>query len=226
MKIQQLIKRKQLLATVGFIALGLIVGLAGLMVAVLPQKSKSQDLDAQIVAAQAKLMSLKVGGHRGPAIKAADLFQLARAMPDTPDMPGILVDLADAASRSKVSLVNITPGAPIIEPDGSTAYPLKVVADGSWRQIAGFMKTLRTEVVATQKKLTVTGRLFVVDSVALAPTSASGGLEATLNANAFTYGVPVPVVTDTTGTGTTTTTTTPAPAPGSTQAAGATGSTG
>lgn len=204
----------------GLVALGIVVALAGLLIAVLPQKSKSHDLDSQIAALQTKLVSLQAGGSRAPAIRAADLFALARAMPDTIDMPSIVLDLARAAAASHTTIASITPATAVAQPDGSLAVPVRVEVTGTWAQVTSLLHGLRQEVRTTrEQKLRVAGRLFVVDNVQLT-SSAAGGVDAVLSLDAFSYGVP-PVVTASTDT----TSTTTAPS-GSVQAAGAGGSGG
>lgn len=215
-------KRGQLLTSLSFVLLAVVVGLAGLLLAVLPQRSKTHQIDGQIAALQTKLATLHASSSRAPALRAADLFQLARAMPDSTDMPSVVLDLARAAGQSKVTLTSITPSAPLVQTDGSSAVPIHVVVDGKWAGIASFLRTLRLEVRATGEKLSVDGRLFVVDNVQLS-TTGTDAVEATLNVNAFSYGVaPPPVDTSTTGT----TPTTQSSPSGGVQAAGTTGSTG
>jgi hypothetical protein len=216
-------KRRQIAIVAGFVGLGVVVGLAGLLLAVLPQTSKASHLDTQIASLQTKLVSLHARPQRGPAIGAADLFSLARAMPDTADMPGIILDLSHASARSGAQLLTITPGAPLAQTDGSQALPITVVIGGSWTQVAAFLRALRLDVHLKGQKLKVGGRLFVADSVQL--TGASGNkqeVQASLVLNAFTYGVAPVVTLSTDPTATTTTTTTS----GSVQAAGAPGSAG
>lgn len=225
-------KRQQLIAVIGLVALGVVVLVAGLLVAVLPQRSKAHNLDLEIAAAQAKLASLRTQTHRGPVIKAAQLFQLARAMPDSSDLPGLIVDLSRAAADAKVSLVSVAPQTAVPQLDGASGLPLKIEITGSWNGIAEFLHELRSNVRVNQGgKLAVDGRLFTVDSVQLVPNATGsptagtpsgpkGELMGELSVNAFTYGIPVPTTTTSTGTTTTTTTTTTS---GSVSAAGSTG---
>jgi Tfp pilus assembly protein PilO len=224
------LKRKQLFACLGFVALGVVVGLAGLLLAVLPQQAKASKLDKEILAAQVRFASLHASGTRGPAIRAADLFQLARAMPDQQDVPGVLLDLARAAQASSVKLVSILPAATVAQADGSQAVPMKVVVDGNWSGITSFLRRLRLDVRATQRgHISVVGRLFVIDSVQISAGSSTSEVEATMNVNAFVYGEappPAPAGTDTTGTSTTTTTSTTPPASGAAAPAPASGSSG
>lgn len=216
------LSRGQLVACAGLVVLALVIAAAGFLVAVRPQQSKAAELSVEIAATQQKLAAMH-GRQRGPVIRAADLFQLARAMPDSADMPGIVLGLARAAGASSVRLSSIQPvGAGLVQSDGAMAYPIKVVVDGRFAGVTSFLRILRTQVRVKSSKLTASGRLFVIDNVQIA---ASGGtsdqVEATINANAFTYAVPAPPVTDTSSTGTTTTTTTSSS--GSLAASGSTG---
>lgn len=201
------LKRSQIIACAGLGALAIVVAAAGFLLVVSPQQSKASRLDAEIAATQAKLATLH-GRSRGPAIRAADLFQLARALPMTADMPGIVLGLARAATSSSVKLTAIQPvGTSVVQSDGALAYPVKVVVDGSWGGVTQFMRDLRLEVRVNGAKLNATGRLFVVDNVQIATGTGTSEVEATLNVNAFTYGV-LPPPTDTTSTDTSSTTTT------------------
>lgn len=224
-------KRQQLFVVVGLVALGVVVAVAGLLLAVLPQRAKAHSLDAEIAQTQSKLVTLRSQTHRGPVIKAAQLFQLARAMPDSTDMPGLIVDLSRAAADANVSLVSVGPQQAVVQPDGASGFPMRVSISGSWNGIADFLHALRSNVrVNGGGKLFVDGRLFTVDSVQLAPnatavgapgvaTGPKGELTASLSVNAFSYGLPAPTTAATTdSTGTTTTTTS-----GSVSAAGSTG---
>jgi Tfp pilus assembly protein PilO len=214
------LKRGQLLTCIGLGVLAFVIAVAGALAAVLPEQSKASKLNTQIAAAQAKLLSMH-GRQRGPVIRAADLFQLSRAMPDAADMPGVVLDLSRAAASSSVVLVSIVPGAGVPQADGATAYPIRVIVDGKWSNVTDFLSTLRRLVKVTHSKLAAKGRLFVVDNVQIASGTGTSEVEATMNANVFTYGVAqLPV--GTTGTTTTTDTTTTssssvvaAPAPGS-----------
>jgi Tfp pilus assembly protein PilO len=217
------LKRGQLIACSALGVLAVVVAIAGLLAVVAPQRSQAAKLNDEITKTEAKLISLH-GHGRGPVIRAAELFQLARAMPDNADMPGIVLGLARAANASSVTLVSIQPGVVVPQPDGAGALPVHVIVDGRWGGVTSFLRALRTAVMVHSGKLTASDRLFVVDSVQMVAGTGTSEVEATISANAFSYGVaPPPVPTDTTSTTTTTTTTTTA---GSVQAAGATGSAG
>jgi hypothetical protein len=199
------------------LVLALLIAAAGVFAVVLPQRSKASSLDAQIAAAQLQLATLATRHGQGPKVRASDLFLLARAMPDQPDMAGVVLELAQMARATSTTLVSVTPATATTtpRPDGSTEIPLTVVADGSWHGVQALLHRLRTHVQARRGGVMVTGRLFSVSSVQITAGDHSE-VEASLGVSAFTHGVkPPPSSTTTTPTTT---------SPGTTQAAGTAGS--
>lgn len=222
-------RNRETFAMAGLVGLGAVVALFGLLVVVMPQRSKVHSLDASITSAQAQLVVLHARKPTLPAVRAAELFQLARAMPNGGDMPGILLGLARAAGASSVTLTSVTPAVPTTLADGSTAVPLTVAVGGSWSGLAAFLKTLRDQVAVHGAKLDVAGRLFIVDGVQVSSGTVGGEVQATLTLSAFTYGVPAPpapIAAPGTTTTTPATTTTTTPAPGAAVATGVAGSGG
>lgn len=205
----------------GLVVLGVLIGLIGYATVVKSQQKKVTSLDAQIATAEQQYASLHVGTSRKPALRAAELFQLSRAMPETDDMPGILFELSRLAHQSSVSIAAIRPSPRIALTDGSSAVPLSVTISGTWPQVAAFLKLVDHQVRFTGGSLSVAGRLFDVDEIQVTPAGAANGIQAVLTMSAFDYGAP-PSPTATAGgpsSSTTTTTTTPS-ASGSQQAAG------
>lgn len=209
----------------GLGALAIVVVLAGLLLVIQPQRAKADATGAKIAAAQRELASLHAGGTTHiPSIRAAELFQLSRAMPDGSDVPGIVLNLAQLADSSSVSLVSVKPSTPATLTNGATALPLSVTVDGNWSGVTRFLHNVRLQVRVRGSGLNVTGRLFDIDSIQLQPGAQGKGMEAVLSINAFSYGKPVPpAASPTTTSTTTTTTTTTTPASASEQAAGTTG---
>jgi len=95
--------RQQLLA-VGLASVGLLLGLGSYVLLVAPQKSKAVALAGAVDAAQSSLFVVQHHPHvqkpKPPVVEAADLFRLTKAMPDSPDVPGILLSLMRLAKAS------------------------------------------------------------------------------------------------------------------------------
>jgi Tfp pilus assembly protein PilO len=218
---------KRNLILFGLPIFGLMLGLIGNFALVAPQKSKAQQLDAQVQAAQAQLAASRqpaktqkpakapkpVKAPTPQSVQAADLFRLTKAMPDSNDMPGVLINLSILAASSSVDLQSVTPSAIVALSQGYGALPLAVVIQGKFEHVADFLRRLRQQAVIGKKgKLVVNGRLFLANEVAM--TSTDGvTVSATLNLDAFVYGAglpaPAPAVGPTGAAGTTSTTTTP-----------------
>jgi hypothetical protein len=70
-------------------------------------------LDTQIQTAQRQLATAQAQAsgaeQTGPKIKVADLFRLAKAMPDGDDVPGVVLELDATAKGAGVELLTITP---------------------------------------------------------------------------------------------------------------------
>jgi len=206
--------RQQMLA-VGLASLGLLLGLGSYMILVAPQKSKAVALAGAVDAAQS---SLFVAQHhpqvttraKPPAVEAADLFRLTKAMPDSEDVPGILLSLMGLAQANSLKLVSVQPTTGTATPAGYTTVPISVTLDGKFDDVAAFLQQLRDSVVVTHRdQLKVTNRLFVPTDISLTTDPDGSTVDATISLDAFVYGTaPPPVSTSTTDTSTTSTTTT------------------
>ena len=207
------LSRQQMLA-VGLAVFGLVLGLGSYLILVAPQKSKAVALSGAVDAAQSSLYVLQhhprvhIQKPKPPTVEAADLFRLTKAMPDSPDVPGILLSLMRLAKASSLELLSVQPtaGTQTQSPTGYTAVPVSVTLHGKFADIASFLQRLRDSVVVSHDHLKVTNRLFVPSQISL---STADGLtvSASISLNAFVYGTPPPPVVAPTGTTATTTTT-------------------
>jgi Tfp pilus assembly protein PilO len=185
---------------------------AGYLLVLSPQKSKAKELTGQIVAAQQQLQAAQLASQvRPPADPRVDeLFRLTKAMPATPDMPGILLELARIADETGISFNSITPTAAVSAGSYQT-LPIEVTFAGNYYELSDFLFRLNNLVADRDGKLNVNGRLFTVDGVDFTKGDGST-LEATISTTAYIYGA---------GSASTTgaAPTTPAPAPATPPAA-------
>jgi Tfp pilus assembly protein PilO len=208
--------RQQMLA-VGLAVFGLVLGLGSYMILVAPQKSKAVGLSGAIDAAQSSLYVLQhqprvhhVQKPKPPDVQATDLFRLTEAMPDSQDVPGILLSVERLAQASSLELISLQPpiGAlPVQTTTGYTAVPITVSVHGTYANIANFLQRLRDSVVVSHDHLKVTNRLYIPTQIALSVVGSGQTLNASIGLSAFVYGTPPPPVAPPTGTTATTTTT-------------------
>ena len=89
---------------IGLVVLGLLVlAFAGHMLVVSPKTAEAAKLQTEVAAEQTATFQAEAAlrsGKQRPAIQVADLFRLARAMPDREDMPGMILTLSQLARSS------------------------------------------------------------------------------------------------------------------------------
>ena len=178
--------------------LGIVVGLvilvyaaAGYFMVVSPKKAESVRLDEEIAATQVELsqaLAATAAQDDTQPIAVADIFRLSTAMPSTPDMPGILLELSRIADETGIRFKSITPqsGLPV---GAYQVVPIDVTFDGTFYALSDFLFRLRTLVTVRRGELHAAGRLFSVASVDF--SEADRGfpvLAANLKLNAYVYG--------------------------------------
>ena len=207
------------------LAVALVIVIAvGWFAVVGPKRAKSGALDAQIADYQSKIVLAKKpttpAGTPVVQIHVADLFRLAKAMPDQEDMPGVLLELDAIAASAGVKFVSITPGTQV-----STGVfystPITLAFEGNYYDLTDFLFRLRNLVTVREGELDSNGRLYTLDALQFAEAEAGfPAISATLTVSAYTFGQPLataaPTDTGTTSTGTTSTTTTGATTTGQT----------
>jgi hypothetical protein len=222
------VKEKKLSRNAG---IALIVGgdllllLLGWFMLISPQRATATSIRLATSAAEAQIVQAKQvqatpppAAVQQPEIKTADIYSLADAMPTAIDMPDLLLELNQLARASGVTLSTISPGqaTPLT---GYSVVPITLSVAGDFYSLTDMLYRLRTLVAVRHGDLQTSGRLFSVDSVALAPSGLGAQLTANVALNAYLYGGTPPVapvvppVAGATSTDTTSTTTTTTSAP-------------
>jgi Tfp pilus assembly protein PilO len=148
----------------------LIVGYAGYSFVVSPQHAKAAALQLQIDSQQSQIYTrraeLKKGLHP-PTIETADLFRLARAMPEREDMPGIILTLSQVARAAGISFDLIEPvvGNATIPTGSFQVDRIHLVFNGDFYGLSDFLYRIRSLVAVRDGALEASGRLFNVDTL-------------------------------------------------------------
>jgi len=208
----------------------LLVGFAGWFLLVRPQGAKLNDLKRQTADTKQKIDAYHqqvAAARSAPRIEVADVYRLAKAMPDKTDMPDLLLELSQLARDTGIRFDSISPQA--VATIGSyQVLPISVTFNGNFYNLADFLYRLRSLVSVHGGRLDATGRLFSVDTLQFNESPLKfPQIQASLTIDAFVYGTGAtaqaiaPASTDTTATTTSTTTTTTEPAPSGASATGA-----
>jgi type IV pilus assembly PilO-like protein len=202
-------------AKIGLVVAGVLLALiVGYFVLISPKRSDVSSLKQQIAAARNDIAEARgVKTPSQPQIKVADLFRLSRAMPDTADIPGVLLQLSNVAAETGVSFQSITPHDPVAY-GAYEQISIDLTFEGRFYDLSDFLYRLRNLVSVHNGVLDATGRMFSVTSITFNQGTLSfPQVRAGLTVSAYVYGngTPPPVPTGVaSGTGPTQTTTTPA----------------
>jgi hypothetical protein len=169
----------------------LIYAAGGYFMVVSPKKGDANRLDEEIAATSVELAAARAARQAQDdtqPIAVADIFRLATAMPSSPDMPGILLELSRIADETGIRFKSIAPRSAVTV-GAYQSVPIDVAFDGSFYALSDFLFRLRTLVSVRRGELHAAGRLFSVDGVDF--TEAEAGfpkLAAALKLQAYVYG--------------------------------------
>ncbi len=202
---------RQIRLIAAFAGLNVVLVVAGWVGLVSPQRHDASTFSANAATAQAQLAQLLHGGGsqqptKQPAIHTSCLYKLDTALPSQADQPNLLLELDRLATASGVRVLGVSPQAAQALPAGYTVLPINLNLDGTYFHLTAFFHTLRTLVAEHHGCPTANGPLFGVTSIALTPKP-GGDTPATVQMQAFYYGVAAgaapptpPATTDTTTT--------------------------
>jgi hypothetical protein len=221
----------------------LLVALIMYFAVISPKRSTAAQLKQQTAAVQAQIDKNRSTAFTQalPAVRAANVFSLSKAMPSQLETANVILQLNQLAVYSGISFDQITPqgassttSTATTTPDPFAAEPIQVKFTGSFYGLLAFLQRLRNLVRVENGHLNAVGRLFDVSDIAFAAgPKGFPQVTATLTVNAFVPQAPQPTAvapgsTDTTSTSTTgttttsTTTTTPNPTSASPSTSGGT----
>jgi Tfp pilus assembly protein PilO len=142
-----------------------------------PKRSSAASLKKQTAAVQAQIDANRSTGFMQalPAVRSANIFGLAKAMPKQVEMPNVMLQLNQLASASGITFDQVTPTAAGSTPTTAlttadttvpfAAQPIQVTFTGSFYNMISFLQRLRNLVRVEHGHLQAQGRLFDVSDV-------------------------------------------------------------
>lgn len=138
------------------VALVLVLTLAAVFLLILPNFQDAATLDDQIGTERTNLTTAQALVARRQSAKAqsasneVELMYIANQVPDSPQLPSVIIELQDVANAAGVDLptlavADVAPAAALA--DGSTpnyqVLPLNLVCQGTWAEVIDFTRRLR-----------------------------------------------------------------------------------
>jgi type IV pilus assembly protein PilO len=133
-------------------------------------RTEAADTSAQQLRLQ---LSRLTAAKRDGAASTAVLQHLTVAVPDTPDLAGLLLAVNDTANAAGVHLAGVTPGS--VAAGTPTAIPFSLNVSGSYFGVVSFVQ-----------HLTSLPRIVVLDGVQVSAGANDSTLTVALTARAFT----------------------------------------
>lgn len=134
------------------IALIAIVTVAVVFLMILPLFQEASSLDGEIATEQQNLATAQALLARRQSAKAqsaaseVELMSIANAIPDSPQLPSVIIELQDIANASGVEFVMLAPADMSPAPaaaDGTTPeysiVPFSLTLKGSWAELIDYM---------------------------------------------------------------------------------------
>lgn len=130
----------------------IIVLVAGWFLLISPKRSTVSDLKSQAAAQettndglQVKLAALRAQ-QKGLTAKNKQLAELAKKIPTTADLPGLLRQLSASATTTNVDLTDLTPSVPVAltAAPGISAVTITLKVDGKYFDVAQYLNALET----------------------------------------------------------------------------------
>jgi Pilus assembly protein, PilO len=177
-------------AKLGLLAAAVLLALvAGWFLVISPKRSDVTSLKRQIDDTRDQISAAHgVRIPSQPAIRVADLFRLSRAMPNTADIPGVLLQISRVAEEAGVNFQAITPHDPV----ALGAYQeidIDLTFQGRFYDLSDFLYRLRNLVDVHEGVLNASGRVFSVKSITLNQGEQNfPQVKAALTVSAFVFG--------------------------------------
>ena len=174
------------------IAIGLAILLAASYFALVrPKQAEGSALSEEIASLESQLARATRPEEATPKpvqINVADVFRLAKAMPDRDDMASIILELNAIALSTGVEFLAIQPSQAVAKGEYH-ALPVSLTFEGNYYDLTDILYRLRNLVRVRDGVLDATGRLYTLE--ALEMHEAKGGfpqIEAVVTVSAYTFG--------------------------------------
>lgn len=103
-------------------------------------KVKQAEVQKQVLSSEATLARLKEAKAQS-LVNRAELMRIANQIPDSPEMPTLIVQVQDIANQAGVEFVSITPAEP--KPEGAVqTVELAISLTGEFRDCVDFLTRL------------------------------------------------------------------------------------
>ncbi len=146
---------------------------------IMPQFSTLSDLDAQLSAAQLSVQQAQAtltqleSVKQGAAITDAELLKGGTEMPDSPQLPTLIIELQDIAAASGVTVTHFGPSQPTPGVGGQfTEVPIALNVNAHWDDLLDYLRRINEST-----------RLLRITTLGITPPTSTSSTETVTEAN-------------------------------------------
>lgn len=178
---------------IAFVVVILIAAAAAVVLVVLPRFGELDTLALQKTSAEQQLQQAKgilaqlEEAKSRSAVTEADMLKIGTQMPDSPQLPTLIIELQDIANDSGVSVTSFSPGQPTPNSNGKyTEIAMTTQLTTEWDDLLYYLRRLS----ASTRLLRVTNVTInpAASTETTAPASAATELAVSLTTKAFVIG--------------------------------------
>lgn len=186
------------------IALIAVVTLAVVFLGILPYFQKAATVRSEITSEQSNLSAAQALLARRQSAKAqsaaneVELLRIANQVPDSPQLPSVIIELQDVANSSGVSFESITPGepaSPVPATDGVvanyTVVPVGLLIRGDWAEVIDYLR--RIDDLERGVRVTEISALYVPAVVEEGSPAVPAYVEASISLEVYVMASAVPL---------------------------------
>lgn len=138
--------QKMLLVAAGMVVVAVVI----VVLLIMPMFTHLAELDAQqaaavqrMAAAQTQLEQLRQAKDQAAETQAA-LMRVSNEMPESPELPSLIVELQDVSDAADLDFISLAPGQLTNDPTGKFGeVPIDVQVTGRWEDVLSFLDRLR-----------------------------------------------------------------------------------
>jgi Tfp pilus assembly protein PilO len=141
--------QKLIISVVIFVVL--FIAAVGLLI--VPQASRISSLNAEIEQAESDfeaaslLLERRQEAKARAAVTESELLRLSNEVPESPELPSLVIDLQNTANEADLDFVRVSPGLPEQgEGEQYVTVPIEVTVAGHWAKYVDYLRLLRLNV--------------------------------------------------------------------------------
>jgi Tfp pilus assembly protein PilO len=129
-------------------AVAVLLAVLVLVLLVLPQFQRLRTYDDQIAAADAQISQAQSLLAQRQEVKArsaeteAKRIRLANQMPETPELPSLIIELQDTVNEAGLEFASLTPTEPSVTEAGYSEITMAMLVRGTWQDTVDLMQRL------------------------------------------------------------------------------------